>query len=1334
MKTSKNLFKHLIIALLSVVFFSTPMAIQPTAAQDGDAVDEINRRAEALHLQNLRWGRSTSWIGGNLGTGNFGSNPAVGQQLTSWTLTDMYDDTLTFDLEDIERPVVMNLWASWCEPCRFEFPLLTEYAIDDSLNYDLWFVNTGDTTLAAGQRFLRDQSPELTTMYDPNDRFANQLGLRAYPTTLLIDTDGTVIAAHAGIVTETAMDFFNALAASPRDGGIDTSSLEFDLLDALQPIDAETATPLSYNQQSAGIITDEDWRDDYRFEGTAGEEITINVTYVSDELDTYIALISPDGELVDPDLNRSEVDVTGLSIGVTLPQDGTYVLIVARFLEDEGFGVGGYNIIINTAEAVSQPGAGNALVLQSGVSSTGILTYERKQEAYTLDVAVGQTVTFELTHDLPEEEVSLQARLGGTRLVSYTKTVDGQLTVEATVEEAGTYSVYVARSNSSRAGPITYTLSVTVEGDAPESPAAGGDQNTTLVYGDTVSNSIDDETFEHTYYFTGAAGDVITIDMVLVAGDLDANLLLLNAAGDVIANNDDIDFTTSNARIADFELHADGEYAITATRYEGEAGITSGTFELTLQGMGDDTTAPPSTDTDNNDSSAFGYGSTVTGTIDGDNVRQAFNFEGTAGDTISVDIVGSGALDTYLILLGPDGDVLVENDDVEVTTTNAGLRDFVLLADGTHTIVVTRFQQENGLSVGDFTLTLTLVDSTDVSPPTTDTVVDLTYGDSASGVINDETVELRYTFNGADGDVVSIGVAGTAGGLDTRVELIGPDGEVVAENDDIDILTTDSAIVDFILPADGTYTIVVSRFNGEAGRSSGEFSLSLTLSDGSGSSTPDQAEVIAIAFNTPVSGSITNRIIERTYTFEGQAGDVVSISVIAEGFDGVDANLTLFGPEGEFLVTNDDRDLFGGDLNPLISNFELPTTGTYTVVVGRYLGEDGTSTGDFTLTLSAGDPDAIVDTAIVYGDIVTGTINSSNFQVAYIFEGQSGDVVSIRINATSGNLDTTLLLSDPRGEFLAFNDDFDGLNSAIIDVVLPQDGSYTITAGRYQGANGSTSGDYELELTADGIDVVIDEPDATPEAPTTTDATGADAVVYTDEISDANFERTYTFEGSSGDVVTIEMIADSGTLDSLLILVGPSGNEVARNDDQSLTSTDALLPDLTLSETGTYTIIATRYQGENGLSAGNFTLTLSIISANPVVDAGSDTGIDPPAEPVPGVEGGISATVMAVGDTVSGTIDGANLEDRYVFNGTAGQVITITMTTISGSLDPYVSLLDEQGTEIAFNDDDIKSVGNDAVILGFKLPADGTYTIVATRYGVFYGITIGDYELTLVQQ
>ena len=71
-----------------------------------------------------------------------------------------------------------------------------------------------------------------------------------------------------------------------------------------------------------------------------------------------------------------------------------------------------------------------------------------------------------------------------------------------------------------------------------------------------------------------------------------------------------------------------------------------------------------------------------------------------------------------------------------------------------------------------------------------------------------------WSFEGTEGQLVTIGLTAVADSLDTYLILIGPEGDVIAENDDIDPgVNVDSQLEGIALPATGIYTIVVRGFD-----------------------------------------------------------------------------------------------------------------------------------------------------------------------------------------------------------------------------------------------------------------------------------------------------------------------------------------------------------------------------------------------------------------------------------------------------------------------------------------------------------------------------------------
>lgn len=99
---------------------------------------------------------------------------------------------------------------------------------------------------------------------------------------------------------------------------------------------------------------------------------------------------------------------------------------------------------------------------------------------------------------------------------------------------------------------------------------------------------------------------------------------------------------------------------------------------------------------------------------------------------------------------------------------------------------------------------------------------------------------------------------------------------------------------------------------------------------------------------------------------------------------------------------------------------------------------------------------------------------------------------------------------------------------------------------------------------------------------------------------------------------------------------------------------------------------------------------------------------------------------IEVGDTVEGTLTSEAPAIAYTFEGEADQTLNITL--VASEFDSYLTVLDEDGTEIAFDDD---SAGNLDSRISITLPADGTYTIIAQSYSYRNGSSVGVGTFTL---
>lgn len=95
------------------------------------------------------------------------------------------------------KPMVVNLWASWCPPCRREMPVLAA-AQQQETQVTFVFANQGESGTAA-QRYLGAGQLNLANvLLDPHTALGRAIGSTALPTTLFYDANGQLVDTHLG--------------------------------------------------------------------------------------------------------------------------------------------------------------------------------------------------------------------------------------------------------------------------------------------------------------------------------------------------------------------------------------------------------------------------------------------------------------------------------------------------------------------------------------------------------------------------------------------------------------------------------------------------------------------------------------------------------------------------------------------------------------------------------------------------------------------------------------------------------------------------------------------------------------------------------------------------------------------------------------------------------------------------------------------------------------------------------------------------------------------------------------------------------------------------------
>ena len=126
------------------------------------------------------------------------------------------DSGKTIALSDLRGQVVLlNFWATWCGPCRVEMPALQQqYGARGGDGFTILAVNSGESP-ATVQGFREELGLTFPLALDESTAIQTQYGLFSYPTTLLLDRDGVIVARHFGMLTSDQIDQLISGALSP---------------------------------------------------------------------------------------------------------------------------------------------------------------------------------------------------------------------------------------------------------------------------------------------------------------------------------------------------------------------------------------------------------------------------------------------------------------------------------------------------------------------------------------------------------------------------------------------------------------------------------------------------------------------------------------------------------------------------------------------------------------------------------------------------------------------------------------------------------------------------------------------------------------------------------------------------------------------------------------------------------------------------------------------------------------------------------------------------------------------------------------------------------------
>jgi len=107
------------------------------------------------------------------------------------------DGTETTSLADLEGPAVINLWATWCAPCRREIPAFEEVHQARSDEVRFVGINVGEDADVAAE-YLAEVGATYDQYSDSEGYVITELDTTAMPVTIVIDADGEITERRLG--------------------------------------------------------------------------------------------------------------------------------------------------------------------------------------------------------------------------------------------------------------------------------------------------------------------------------------------------------------------------------------------------------------------------------------------------------------------------------------------------------------------------------------------------------------------------------------------------------------------------------------------------------------------------------------------------------------------------------------------------------------------------------------------------------------------------------------------------------------------------------------------------------------------------------------------------------------------------------------------------------------------------------------------------------------------------------------------------------------------------------------------------------------------------------
>jgi hypothetical protein len=653
-------------------------------------------------------------------------------------------------------------------------------------------------------------------------------------------------------------------------------------------------------------------------------------------------------------------------------------------------------------------------------------------------------------------------------------------------------------------------------------------------------------------------------------------------------------------------------------------------------------------------------GQTVSASIFQPGGSSEFEFAAFTGENVTL-VIGttSGTLVPWLELHSPSGRVLKSN------SVGPHAIDYLSLPeDGTYRAVV-RDQQES--RTGLFNLTLAKLPGSQMAQT-------IANGATRSSDLLIGDLDL-YTLEGTKGERIQLKLLRTSGTFSPLLDLYGPHGELTAT-----AAATPEATIDLpYAPAAGTYTAVVRSREGGTGL------YSLTLQKESG--TP----VLPPTGTRIRSGELLSGRIavgeERVFTAALSPRDYASLH-LGRTAGTFYPRITIHSPTGKLVANQAASSSTIQGVSVELAHLE--EKGIYSIRIGDTA---GTRPGEYVFSMGRFPGNQQLQsggTIVTSGQTVSGAIAPGQI-IVLPFLAEIGDSLIATLGRTGGTFYPHINLYGPDGRLLAANNTTSSVveGTAVELLHAPESGTYYAVA---RDSLSRLSGTYAFTLAR---------------LPSAQDFTSGGKRVRSGQTETGSLAPgkldILTFGVEAGDSITVAFGRTSGNFYPALLLFGPDGRLLERNQTTASGVEGTAVDLLNAPQTGTYYAVA---KDRFDRYTGTYSLTLSHLPGPQDFNSGGGT---------------VTSGQLTGGFLAPGKID------IFTLRAVAGENISLTLTRQDGQFYPRIDLYTPTGEALASNHT-TSSVPNVISINLSNAPFSGTYYAVIRDHLARYS---GAYTLAL---